>query len=167
MDVTIALDNVERQLAITPRGDDYDIRIGEHKYRVSEVNVVEGTLSFLVDRHSVVAHVSDGEGGVRISIRGRNYRLVEEEMDTDRPGVGAAAGDGRLEAPMPGTIVAVHVREGDVVKAGAPMVVLESMKMQNEITSPIDGVVKHIGCKEGDQVAFGAVLAEISPAGDE
>lgn len=162
MDITINLDNVERELSVTPDGDGYVVRLDGQEYRVSDVHAVEGTLSFLVDRESVVAHVSAGDGGVRLSIRGRHYRLIEEEMDVDRPGAGAAGGDGRLEAPMPGTIVGVRVAEGDSVTVGQPVVVLESMKMQNEITSPVDGVVKHLGCREGDQVAMGALLAEIA-----
>jgi acetyl-CoA/propionyl-CoA carboxylase biotin carboxyl carrier protein len=167
MEMTITIDNLERSLEVTPDGDGYIVSIGEASYRVSDVNSIEGTISFLLDRHSYMAHVSDGEGGVRISIRGRNYRLIEESMDADRPGGPAVGGDGRVEAPMPGTIVAVRVAEGDTVSAGQPLLVLESMKMQNEITAPVDGVVKHLGCSQGEQVGFGAILAEIEPAGDE
>jgi 3-methylcrotonyl-CoA carboxylase alpha subunit len=166
VDVTINLDRMERQLSIVPDGDGYRVTLEGREYHVSDVQAVEGTLSFLVDRESVVAHVSSSDGRVRLSIRGRNYRLVEEEMDADRPGAEAGTGDGRLEAPMPGTIVSVHVNEGEGVKQGAPVVVLESMKMQNEITAPVDGVVKHVGCKAGDQVSFGALLVEIVPSED-
>jgi 3-methylcrotonyl-CoA carboxylase alpha subunit len=138
------------------------VSVEGREYKVSDVNSVEGTLAFLMDRHSYIAHVSDGEEGVRISIRGRNYRLIEEEMDADRPGTGATPGDGRVTAPMPGNIAAVRASEGDAVKAGQPVVVLESMKMQNEIAAPFDGVVARIHCSEGDQVGFGDVLAEIA-----
>jgi biotin carboxyl carrier protein len=167
MEMTVTIDNVERRIDVTQDGEGYVVSIGEATYRVSDVNSIEGTISFLLDRQSFMAHVSDGEGGVRISIRGRNYRLIEESMDADRPGGQALGGDGRIEAPMPGTIVAVHVAEGDTVSTGQPLMVLESMKMQNEITAPVDGVVKHLGCGQGEQVGFGAILVEIEPAGDE
>ena len=69
--------------------------------------------------------------------------------------------DGRIEAPMPGSIIALHVKPGDPVKSGQPVVVLESMKMHNELVAPVDGVVRSLQCKVGDQVGFGQVLAEI------
>jgi biotin carboxyl carrier protein len=78
---------------------------------------------------------------------------------------GGGSSDGRVQAPMPGGIIAVHVHEGDHVTAGQPLVVLESMKMHNEITSPADGVVQRIHSKVGDQVSFGHVLVEIGAGG--
>ena len=65
---------------------------------------------------------------------------------------------------MPGSIVAVNAKVGDTVAVGDSLVVLESMKMQNEITAPVAGEVKSVSCSPGDQVAFGAVLVEIKPA---
>lgn len=65
---------------------------------------------------------------------------------------------------MPGNIVAVNVEPGETVEPGAPLVVLESMKMQNEIISPVAGEVRSVNCAVGDQVSFGAVLVEIEPA---
>ena len=163
VDVTITIDSTQKTVGIERDGDGYKVTVDGREYNVSDVNSVEGTLAFLVDRESYIAHVSDGDGGARISIRGRNYRLVEEEMDADRPGAGAAGGDGRIDAPMPGNIVAVHAAEGDAVEAGQPIVVLESMKMQNEISSPVNGVVARIHCQAGDQVGFGDILAEVEP----
>ena len=64
---------------------------------------------------------------------------------------------------MPGNIIAVNVSEGDVVEANQAVVVIESMKMQNEIPSPIDGKVAKVNCAVGDQVDFGHVLVEITP----
>lgn len=161
--VTVIVDNVAKEVGIVSAGDAYSVTIEGRAYMVTDVRSSEGTLAFLVDRHSHVAHVSDGPGGARLSIGGRNYRLAEETMDTDRPGPSVAGAGGSLEAPMPGSIVAICVGAGDRVGAGQPVVVLESMKMQNEIASPIDGVVRRIHCKVGDQVGFGDALAEISP----
>lgn len=168
MNVTITLDNVRKDVTVVPDGEGYTVTIDGREYRVSDVHGIEGALAFLVDRASYIAHISEGDGGTRLSLRGRHYRLVEEEMDVDRPGAGAAGGDGRVEAPMPGTIVAVRVAEGDRVTAGTPIAVLESMKMQNEIAAPVDGTVKRIHCRAGDQVGYGDVLAEVeAPKGDE
>jgi biotin carboxyl carrier protein len=64
---------------------------------------------------------------------------------------------------MPGSIIAVNVAEGDHVRSGQALVVLESMKMHNEITAPHDGVVRKVNCRVGEQVGFGHVLVEIGP----
>ncbi|MDK2783686.1 MAG: glutaconyl-CoA/methylmalonyl-CoA decarboxylase subunit gamma, partial [Thermococcaceae archaeon] len=63
--------------------------------------------------------------------------------------------------PMPGKVLRILVREGDEVKAGQGLLVLEAMKMENEIPSPRDGVVKKILVKEGDTVDTGQPLIEL------
>ena len=69
--------------------------------------------------------------------------------------------EGSLLAPMPGTVVAVHAEAGQQIVAGAPVVVLEAMKMQHTIGAPGDGVVAGINVKASAQVAAGEVLAVI------
>lgn len=95
---------------------------------------------------------------------GRNYHIADDDK-SEYSGLGhGASSDGRLEAPMPGTIVAVHVAEGDPVTPGQALIVLESMKMQNEIASPVGGTVRTINCRPGEQVGFGDVLAVVDAA---
>ncbi|MBB5435534.1 biotin carboxylase N-terminal domain-containing protein [Nocardiopsis composta] len=77
----------------------------------------------------------------------------------------AAADEGPLRSPMPGTVLAVPVAVGDEVRAGAPIVVVEAMKMEHSVASPIDGTVAHLAVRPGDAVAMDAVLATIAPAG--
>jgi glutaconyl-CoA decarboxylase len=62
---------------------------------------------------------------------------------------------------MPGKIWKLHVREGDSIAEGQLALVLEAMKMENEIFSPATGTVKQINCKEGDSVNTGDVLLVI------
>jgi len=64
-------------------------------------------------------------------------------------------------APIPGTVIRYLVKEGDEVKAGATIAVLEAMKMENDIVAPCAGKVKTLTCKPGDKVAGGTVLAII------
>lgn len=68
---------------------------------------------------------------------------------------------GTVRAPIPGTIVSIKCKEGDVVKTGDPILVLESMKMENLIYSPITGKIKKIYVSEGASVNAGEVLVEI------
>jgi len=164
MEMKVRIDGVEREVDIAREGSGYTVTMKGKTYDVSDVRLSEGLLAFLVDRRSVLAHVSNSTGETVLSIGGRNHRIMREELDTDLPGgTHGAGGDGRIEAPMPGSIVSVKVAEGDSVTAGDPIVVLESMKMQNEIVAPVAGVVKKLGCSEGQQVSFGEILAVIEP----
>lgn len=72
-----------------------------------------------------------------------------------------AEGGQKIEAPMPGTIVNVAVIAGDIIKKGQLLLILEAMKMENEIVSPVDGKVHSIGVSKGDSVSSGDFLVQI------
>lgn len=74
----------------------------------------------------------------------------------------AAGAGAKVEAPMPGTIIAVKVAVGDTVKAGQPVVVLEAMKMENDIVAPVDGKVTSVLVKKGDAVEANATLVTVA-----
>ncbi|MEG0691883.1 MAG: biotin/lipoyl-containing protein [Oscillospiraceae bacterium] len=79
------------------------------------------------------------------------------------PVAAAPAGAGtKVEAPMPGTIVDVKANVGDTVKSGQAIVILEAMKMENDIVAPIDGTVTSITVKKGDSVNSNDVIATIA-----
>lgn len=71
------------------------------------------------------------------------------------------AGAGAVKSPMPGTIHDVKVSEGQAVKAGDVLVILEAMKMENEIMAPKDGTVKSVNVSKGASVAAGDVLVVV------
>ena len=73
----------------------------------------------------------------------------------------AAQGNISVTAPMPGKLLAVKVNVGDSVQSGAPVLVLEAMKMENDIVAPKDGKVVAINVKVGDSVESGAVLVSL------
>ena len=77
------------------------------------------------------------------------------------PKAAAPAGDGVMTSPMPGTIIKYVVSVGQEVKAGETILILEAMKMESALPSPIAGKVKELSCKAGDRVAKGALLAII------
>ncbi|GAA3193332.1 acetyl/propionyl/methylcrotonyl-CoA carboxylase subunit alpha [Actinocorallia longicatena] len=103
------------------------------------------------------------DGTVWIGRDGLTWAVREEER-TLRGG-GAASGGGVLRSPMPGTVLAVKVAEGDVVTEGQPIVIVEAMKMEHTVTASVAGTVARLAARTGAQVALDAVLAEITPEG--
>jgi biotin carboxyl carrier protein len=80
-----------------------------------------------------------------------------------QPSAAAEAGDVTIQAPMPGMIISYEKQVGDTVKYGETVLVLEAMKMYNNIAAPADGVVKAIPFKSGDSVGKGNVLMIVTP----
>ena len=114
--------------------------------------------SLIVDGRSHESYIYQGEeDNWQVLLRGRLYPVTVEDEREMR--LRAAAGGGvaetgefHLRAPMPGLVVAVPVTEGQQVKRGQVILILESMKMQNEIKAPRDGVVGRIRVKAGESV---------------
>lgn len=73
-----------------------------------------------------------------------------------------AAGASTIDAPMPGTILDIKVKEGDLVKEGQVVVILEAMKMENELMAPADGVIASVNVEKGASVNPGEVLVSIN-----
>lgn len=77
------------------------------------------------------------------------------------PAPAAVSGGESVSAPMPGNILDIKVKTGDAVKAGATLLILEAMKMENEILAPVDGTVRSINVTKGATVNSGDVLCVI------
>jgi acetyl-CoA/propionyl-CoA carboxylase, biotin carboxylase, biotin carboxyl carrier protein len=93
---------------------------------------------------------------------GGNTWAVDEHSLLESTAV-AAAGGGPVTSPMPGTVLVVKAAAGDVVTAGAPLVVVEAMKMEHTVTAPVDGVVTELHVRAGQQVALNQPLAVVTP----
>lgn len=107
-----------------------------------------------------------GPEGWRIHWAGRVWSagVADERTQSLRQRVGQTHhrhGGGVVRAPMPGLVLRLEVTEGDTVRAGAGLVVLEAMKMENEITAPAGGVVKRLLVRAGQAVEKGTELVEI------
>jgi biotin carboxyl carrier protein len=114
--------------------------------------------------HEVLLHVSDTRchvaiGGVTVEV------LVEDERAARLASFGGGKGSGGglelIAAPMPGLVVSVNVETGQEVNAGQSLVVLQAMKMENELSSPRDGTVKAVHAQAGQPVEQGQALVEL------
>lgn len=113
-------------------------------------------------------HIQFDNGKWDVSLDGKSYQV---EMDHDpirshrkkrESNRGAGPSSGLISSAIPGKIVSVLVSEGDIVDAGSVVVVLEAMKMQNEIKTSIDGRVEKIMCKPGERIEANVPLMEIA-----
>ncbi|MEJ2888533.1 acetyl/propionyl/methylcrotonyl-CoA carboxylase subunit alpha [Actinomycetospora aeridis] len=102
-------------------------------------------------------------GGVRWLGREGGVWALREQERLRAARTAAAGQDGPLTAPMPGTVTAVEVAEGDHVTAGQRLVVVEAMKMEHVVSAPVDGVVKDLAAKAGAAVALDAPLVTVVP----
>jgi biotin carboxyl carrier protein len=94
---------------------------------------------------------------------GRTHAIeIAERGEAARRG-GGGGGAGTVVSPMTGKVVEVLAAEGDRVRAGQPLLVLSAMKMQVEVKSAVEGVVRKLSCRAGEQVEGGAVLAIVEP----
>jgi len=113
------------------------------------------------------------ERDVKVVVGGREFKAIVEDVGSIPPAVEeevqvkegvkeTVVTEGRvIKAPMQGTILRIPVRVGDRVEKGEVVVVLEAMKMENEIGSPVSGVVKSVKVSEGDTVVAGDVLVVV------
>ncbi|MFQ5910070.1 MAG: biotin/lipoyl-containing protein [Thermoplasmata archaeon] len=89
---------------------------------------------------------------------------VESEESREVPSRVAEEKRGAVHPPMPGRIVSVSVKKGAILRVGSPLLILEAMKMQNEVSSPLEGIVREIKVKPGDLVDVRDVLVVIEQA---
>jgi 3-methylcrotonyl-CoA carboxylase alpha subunit len=103
--------------------------------------------------------------GRELYVRTRNGRFELSWVDPFGVDEQEHAGDDRIVAPLPGTVVAIHARTGEPIAKGEAILTLEVMKMEQTLRAPFDGTVSAIKCKVGDIVQEGVELADIEPSG--
>jgi biotin carboxyl carrier protein len=156
----------ERQYTIEINRDD-QITIDGVAYPIDLRAIDEATFSLLIDHASHEALVESANGDLQVLLRGRQYTArVEDERASrlSRSGGGLHTGSGEvtIKSPMPGLIVSIVVNEGEAVKKGQTIVVLESMKMENELKAPRDGTIASIKVTPRQSVEQGQPLVVLT-----
>jgi len=139
----------------------YNIKVGGMEYAVC-INSVEGNM-LNVSINDVEYEVE--AKGVNMSPTRSTTQKLPEELYSEVPTVvKKAESDGieyPIESPLPGVVYEVKVKEGDVVKAGQALIIVEAMKMENTVESAKDGVVKKVNVSKGDAILQGDILVII------
>ena len=122
--------------------------------------------SILMDHQSHELVIEERDGDVEVLLRGKLYvgEVLDERaqlMAARTGGLIRETGEMSIKAPMPGLVVAVPVEAGAMVQAGQTVVILELMKMQNELKSPRDGIVNQVYVEAGQSVEQNKILMTI------
>jgi biotin carboxyl carrier protein len=147
--------------------DDQHIILDGTVYEVDFESVSDQPVfSLIVNGKSYEAYANPGEDGWQVVLRGSLFVIkVEDEREKRlRAALGSRLveqGEFYLRSPMPGLVVSIPVKEGQTVAKGDVLVILESMKMQNELKSPRAGTVVRVRVKVGDSVEQKATLLSV------
>lgn len=151
-------------------GHDHEVMVNGKRYEIDFQMLPDGgVVSLLLQNHSWEAVVEERDEQYEVLIKGEIYTVTVQDERAYRlakaRGQGTAVtGEASVTAPMPGLIVAIPVQPGDIIHKGDRVVILESMKMENELRAPRDGVILRVNSSAGASVDKGQVLVVI---GDE
>ncbi len=137
-----------------------------HKHEPNLVKNPDGSLHLILGDHSFNIDVVSSDltsKKINLLINGRPLEVsIQDELDLALEKIGFDSShlnkENEIKAPMPGTILEMMVKEGDQVKSGDTLLILEAMKMENVIKSPTDGTVQTLQVKKGDAVEKGKIL---------
>jgi biotin carboxyl carrier protein len=164
----VKIDGKERLVEL---GDDGEVRVDGERFGGEVVEAEAGLLLIRTEKEQVAVRV-DGVGGkLGVAVRrgGRDPVILTAEVSDarrakivvpERAG-GAAGAPVTVKSPIPGRVVKVLVKHGDEVKAGQTVVVLEAMKMENELRAPRAGTVTEVRAAEGTAVEAGQELVSL------
>ncbi len=142
----------------------YQIQLGEEEITVESQRVESDVWSLIIDNKSYEATVQQVKGKLRITLNGATWDIdvVDPRRRRSKGGAGGAVeGKQVVTSPMPGRVVKIEVAVGDKVEAGQGVVIVEAMKMENELEAEGAGIVKEIKCEAGQAVEDGQVLIVI------
>jgi len=165
MKLLLTINGAEDHIDILSPGPACRFQLGETAERPAQVETPEpGVYSVLLDGRSYDAYVEETPNGLVVVIDGYHFEIEVRDPRRWSRKTGGRGGEGiqTIVSPMPGKVVRVLVAQGDAVEAGQGLVVVEAMKMQNEMKAPRAGKVLTLSAKEGATVTAGEVLVTIA-----
>jgi biotin carboxyl carrier protein len=158
----VARDGERVELFVRRIGERFEVTADGRRHHVELVPVAPGLASLVCadGRSYSLAAQRSGAGLWRVSLGDREFEIrLRDPLEREIAGrEGAAAGPQEIRAPIPGKVVGISVAPGDAVRAGQPLLVLEAMKMENQICSEGPGTVQDVLVGPGATVEGGQVL---------
>jgi biotin carboxyl carrier protein len=167
MKLEVRIGTLARQIEIQRTGPNQFAIGGENSLEVDNnaMEVAPNTYSILVNGRAFEAVVMPAAEGVLVRCGGREFRATVSDPRVWRRGRGTLFGvEGKQQvvAPMPGKVIRILVSAGETVEANQDLIVVEAMKMQNEIRAPKRGTIDRIFIHEGQAVSAGEPLVTIT-----
>jgi len=129
------------------------------------------TRKVVVDGEEYEVIIDRDKDGFVATVRGRKFKIDIPDFQSQTPRRDRSASKkskgGTISSNIPGKIISIHVSTKEMVEEGQVCLILEAMKMQNEIVAPITGIVTQINCKAGDSIDANVPLIVIEPVDDE
>jgi biotin carboxyl carrier protein len=165
MKIEVRIDNARRLVELTRDANRWRISLDGEPLDADAVEIAPNIFSILLNGKSHEVRITPASGGA-LTLQTDHQEFTAELLDSRawrgrRHGALEAEGRQQVVAPMPGKVIRVLVQAGEKVEAGQGLIVVEAMKMQNEIRSPKSGTVERLLAKEGQPVNAGEVLAWI------
>ena len=154
------------ELEVRLEGDRAEVTIAGRTPHLDLVPLSATTFSLLIDGQSHYLSIQPDRKDLLVNLRQRTYRVrLRSKLDLTIERLGMQGGgrdsDGQVVAPIPGVITSVAVAEGDEVDKGDQLLVLEAMKMENELLAPFQGTVSTLYVAPGEAVIKGARLVDL------
>jgi len=146
---------------IAREGDTIRVRIGDRELAAQYTPNADGGGILTINGRRYPIFGAKRKESIFVSVGPASFEFKPAEAAARRRARGLAAAE--VIAPMPGKVLKVLVRDGDLVEAGQPLVVIEAMKMETTLAAESAATVKHVRVEEGQTVDHGAVLIELSP----
>jgi len=162
----LLLDGELRKIAVEVRDGTLIVHEGGRILEIEVRRVSANELRLGLGGRSVRIFLAQDGERTCVAVDGRQYIVSEPRAEAGRPGETdekAAGGSLRVRAPMPGKVTKVAVAKGEEVRKNQTLVIVEAMKMENEIKTSIDGVVAKVHVAAGDLVDAEKTLVEIEP----
>lgn len=163
MEYTLYHKGKEYKVSVSGKDGVYVVVTGKEKHTYESIPVDSHTLSLKADNETMLTRVFDEGAKKTVIINGVQFLFEEAEegdIETALTGKGKVL-DTIIKSPMPGSVVKLNVAEGETVKEGDILIIVEAMKMENELRSPGNMKVKKVYVKEGEQVEGFVPLIEL------
>jgi biotin carboxyl carrier protein len=160
----VAIAGKTRKVELTRSGSGWQCKLDGRELLLDVVATQDGVLSLLLSGKSYEVKQESAAGETNIVVGSLRFSAsVRDPRSLRSRRAAASGGEGprKISAPMPGKVVRILAPVGAAVEAGQGMVVIEAMKMQNELKSPKKGTVKKLNVSEGAAVEAGQTLAEV------
>jgi len=152
------------EVSVTEAGGNLRVSIDGEPFQADILRLADGAYSLIADGRSIEVAVSRRAEAWEAATGGRRYRLREGDAEEESGVGGSATGGAReLRATLPGKILEVRVTPGQKVRVGDGLIVVEAMKMENELRSPVDARVERVAVEKGQTVEAGELLCLLSP----